>query len=304
METKDRVFPLNSLRVFEAAARHLHLTKAADELCVTYSAVSHQIRSLERNLGVSLFDRSQKPMHLTPAGVRLSQALAESLSDINRVTRELSNTQISSKLNVSCAPSLALKWLVPSLKPFLDKYPGIQIQLYPETQMRNRNADIDLAIGYGEPQEIPGWRIVCTAHVDLTPVASRTLSGKVHSIQSPVDLLGYTLLHEDDGAIWTRWLSVSGVQLSGKLPGLYLGRAHLALAGAVEGYGVAIIDPILGEKDIEAGTLVRLFAQTVPMPHPYYLIAPEKRKMSFPAQEMEALICTAFRKWGGLKQLT
>jgi len=301
MRAKNRDIPLNGLRVFEVAARYLHLSKAADELCITYSAVSHQIRALEANLGVSLFDRTHKPMRLTHAGARLFQTLSESLSDINRVTRELSNAQVSHKLHISCAPSLALKWLVPALKPLLANYllanyPGMQIHLTSETQLSSPK-DKDLAISYGEPKDIPGWRIVSTAHADLTPVTSANLITGLHPIHTPGDLMDLTLLHEDDGAMWTRWLSAAGVQLSGKLPGLYLGRAHLALEGAVEGCGVAIIDQILGERDIQSGRLVRLFGQTVPMPHPYYLIAPEKRKMSPPAQELEAMICTAFKKW-------
>jgi DNA-binding transcriptional LysR family regulator len=298
MAAYDKTFSLNSLRVFEVAARHLHLAKAADELCVTYSAVSHQIRSLEQNLGVVLFDRSHKPMRLTAAGTRLSQTLLEVLSDINRVTTELSNAYTSKELHISCAPSLALKWLVPSLKIFQTKYPGIQIRLTPETQLADPK-NKDLAISYGEPMDIPGWRVVSTAYVELTPVASPKLIDKLQKIDTPEDLLEFTLLHEDNGTIWTRWLSVAGVQLSGKPLGMYMGRAHLALEGAVEGCGVAIIDPILGEKDIQSGKLVRLFGQTVPMPHPYYLLAPEKTKMSQPAQEMEGMICTAFRKWCG-----
>lgn len=297
MPSRGSHFPLKSLRVFEAAARHMNLAKAAEELCVTYSAVSHQIRTLEMSLGVTLFDRTQKPMHLTAEGVKLSHVLTEALSDITRVTRQLVKRDLPRRLNLSCAPSLALKWLVPALKDFQARHPNMEIHLSPEAQLSRQNSEVDLAVCYGEPQKIPGWRIVATAHVEMTPVISPTLLDNSPPIRNPEDLLGYTLLHEDDGNIWTRWLSAAGVPLNSQPSGLYLGRAHLALAGAVESCGVAVIDPILGEKDIQAGNLVRLFARTVPMPHPYYLIAPEQRKMSMPGRELEDMVCSAFRKW-------
>ncbi|SDP43623.1 LysR substrate-binding domain-containing protein [Desulforhopalus singaporensis] len=296
MDSFDRMFSLNTLKVFETAARHRQLASAAEELCVTYSAVSHQIRALEDALGVKLFDRSHKPMLLTAAGARLSQTLVEALSNINRVTRELSDNQATRTLQISCAPSLALKWLVPSLRSFQDKFPALSIQIIPETQLTDpRNAD--LAICYGEPKDIPGWRIVSTAYVELTPVANHDFINRVRVIKKPEQLLEHTLLHEDDGTVWTRWLSASGVQLSGKLSGLFMGRAHLALEGALEGCGVALIDLILGEKDIQSGRLIRLFGQTVPMPYPYYLLAPRKKITSLPVQEMEEIICFAFKKW-------
>ncbi len=300
MITNLNNIPLNALRFFEVAARHLHLSKAADELCVTYSAVSHQIRSLESTLGVTLFDRSKKPLQLTREGKRLYKTVSAAFHDIGRVAGDLADSEFKGKFFLSCAPSLALKWLVPSLGGFIEKFPNLQVHVATELQLTGHSQAADLAICYGEPKELPGWRIAATAYAGLTPVSSPDFLVEQSHVSAPADLLNYPLLHEDDGSFWKRWLTSAGVELQATPPGLFFDHAHLALEAAVNGYGIAVIDTILGKNDIRAGRLVRLFEHTVPMLYPYYLIAPEEGKMTEPAREMEAIIKAEFRKWSAL----
>lgn len=293
--------PLNALRFFEVAARHLHLTKAAEELCVTYSAVSHQIRSLENILGVTLFDRSQKPVQLTREGKRLYKTVSAAFHDIDRIAGDLAQSGFKGEFSLSCAPSLALKWLIPTLREFIGLHPHLQVRITTELQLTGHNQTVDLAICYGEPKELPGWRIAATAYANLTPVANPNYLEDGQYIASPADLLNYPLLHEDDGTFWKRWLTSAGVQLQATPPGLFFNQAHLALAAAIEGYGIAIIDSILGKNDLQTGKLVRLFEHSVPMLYPYYLIAPPEQKMTEPAREMEARIQAEFKKWCSLQ---
>lgn len=292
---------MNSLRFFEVAARYLHLTKAAEELCVTYSAVSHQIRSLESNLGVLLFDRSKKPLQLTREGKRLYKTLSAAFHDINRVTGDLADSEFKGDFYLSCAPSLALTWVVPTLKGFIEKFPRLQIHVSTKLQLTGHSQTTDIAICYGEPKELPGWRIVATAYANLTPVCSPEFLKEQKNISAPVDLLNFPLLHEDDGSFWKRWLTSAGVELQATPPGLFFDHAHMAFAAAIEGYGIGIIDTILGENDIQSGRLVRLFRHTIPMLYPYYLIAPEEKKMTEPARQMEITIRSEFKKWSLLQ---
>nr|WP_319396172.1 LysR substrate-binding domain-containing protein [uncultured Desulfobacter sp.] len=296
MDKKINTTSLNALRYFEVAARHLHLTKAAEELYVTYSAVSHQIRSLEDNLGVLLFDRSKKPLRLTREGKRLYKTLSAAFHDIDRVAGDLADTEFKGEFYISCAPSLAVKWLIPALSDFIEKFPSLQIHVSSVLQLTGHNQPADLAICYGEPKEIPGWRIAATAYANLTPVGSPDFVQQ-NNIMSPADLLDYPLLHEDDGAFWKRWLTSAGVELQATPSGLFFDQAHMALEATMAGYGIGIIDTILGKNDILAGHLVRLFEHTVPMLYPYYLIAPDEHKMTEPAKEMESIIRSEFKKW-------
>ncbi|WP_051309132.1 LysR substrate-binding domain-containing protein [Desulfogranum japonicum] len=297
--TKRRLtdIPLNTFRFFEAVARHLHLKNAAEELCVTYSAVSHQIRSLERVLGVTLFNRTTKPLTLTREGVRLYKTISAVFDDLDRVTADLVDTETAGEMHISCAPSLALTWLVPALGQLVEEYPHLQLHLTTAAQLTSLEQKLDLAICYGEPKELPGWRIVTVAYANLFPVASPSLLATGQEITAPEDLLRFTLLHEDDGTFWTRWFTSAGVQLSATPPGLFLSKAHLAMTGALEGYGVAIIDSILGKNDVQSGRLVRLFEHVVPMPYPYYLVAPAEGKMAPAAKALENMVQTAFKKW-------
>ncbi len=298
MQIQRQKFSLNALRYFEAAARHLSLAKAAEDLCVTYSAVSHQIRSLESSLNVSLFDRRKKPMQLTPEGKYLFRTLVVAFDDINRAASEMAEAKISGELRIACTPSLAFNWLTPLLGEFFIQFPQIQIHLNPTFKSPRLLKDHDLIIAYGEPREFPGRRIAAVLYEELIPVVSPKLLNSSRPLKVPKDLLDQTLLHDDDGLFWDRWLSSAGVHYVQPLHGHYFRRAHLALTAAIKGYGVAICDLIQIEHNLHEGNLICPFKQTVPLPHPYFLLAPEKIKMTLSAREMEALIINEWKQRG------
>jgi LysR family glycine cleavage system transcriptional activator len=286
-----------SLKVFEAAGRHLNFTRAAQELNVTPAAVSHQIKEFEDQLGQRLIERTSRSMRLTKAGQLLHGAVGEALAGLNRALMQMDRSRNTARLKVSASTSVAAKWLVPRLDDYMELSPGAEIQLDVSNLVRDFDRDgIDVAIRFGNGN-YPGLRADRLFENTIFPVCSPALLKRKKPLKHPRDLLQHRLIHVEwsgQGVTWPNWrmwMLAAGVSDFNETGGLYLDNSGLALQAAVEGQGVALGDSSLVSDDLEAGRLVQPFALTIkgPPQFAYYIISPLET-------EDEPLI-KSFREW-------
>lgn len=272
-----RLPPLNTLRVFEAVGRLLSFGKAADELHITQSAVSHQIRNLEADLGVALFIRKTRAIELTAEGRRYLAAmqqvfdlLAQSTSDI------VKNERVD--VRISLLSSFATNWLIPRLRHFNLEYPDINLQIEPGIGLVDlASGQVDLAIRYGHG----AWRGVDSRLLlaeRLSPVCSPELLARGPALRQPIDLLGHSLLlsYSKEPFEWTAWSQAAGVDLSTAQKSM-LHDYNIVLQAALDGQGVAMGRQVLIRDKLKAGSLVQPFSQFVAGNIGHYLVtAPGK----------------------------
>ncbi len=266
--------PLGTLRVFEAAARHLSFQQAAEELHVTPSAVSHQIKALEDFLGKPLFTRAKRRVTLTPEGRKYLLPIQQALDDIRAATARFRETQDSRLLTISVAPSLASGWLVPRLSVFQMKHPDIEVRITTSTQTVDlrKALDIDIGIRFGDGQW-PGLRAHRLLDMQLVPVCSPELLEQHGPIKKPSDLAGLTLLHALPRlGDWRSWFASAGARDVDPDRGPKFQDTPLAINAAVNGLGVAIADRQLVQAELDSGRLVAPFDITVPSTIGYYLV--------------------------------
>ncbi len=276
----SRLPPLNALRAFEAAGRHLSLTRAAEELHVTPAAVSHQIKSLEDYLGVKLFRRVNRGLLLTDAGQACLPGLRDGFERLAEAL-EAARLQIANRaLNVSVAPSFGAKWLVPRLDHFYAEHPGMDVRVEASTRLVDPlREDIDVCIRYGRGN-YPGLRVECLIADEVIPVCSPDLLKGDKALHTPEDLRQQTLLHADlpfkDGyPDWRMWLAAAGVKDVDVDRGPRFTMASMAVQAAISGQGVALAGRVLVEDDIGEGRLVNPFELRFPVKFAYYLVYPE-----------------------------
>ncbi|MGD1878785.1 MAG: transcriptional regulator GcvA [Kiloniellaceae bacterium] len=251
-----RLPPLNSLRLFEAAGRHLSFKLAAEELNVTPSAVSHGIKTLEEWLGTALFARGHRNLVLTEAGDAYLPRVQEALAQLARATEAVPGRRPSGRLSISVAPSFGGRWLVPNLPRFNTAHPGIEVSLdSAQRQIEFPRDGVDLAIRMGRG-DWPGLYAACLVTEELVPVCAPALAA---TIATTADLAGQTLLQvvnvsED----WAGWASLAGVPQSGIdfEKGPRFDNIAMALDAAAEGMGIAIGRRPLIDTDVAAGRLV------------------------------------------------
>ncbi|HEV2676245.1 MAG TPA: transcriptional regulator GcvA [Aliidongia sp.] len=270
--------PHAALRAFEAASRLGSFKAAAAELDVTPAAISHQVKSLEEHLGVSLFERLNRALRLLPAGAALGEAAQRAFRDLDRAIERARQTGTDrSALSVSVVPSLAAKWLVPRLHRFQDRHPDIELRLASTEAVVDlaRDPGVDVALRYGAGP-YPGLRAELLTWGHLTPVCSPVLLEGGSALRCPADLARHQLLRDGlpHEAGWLEWLTAAGVADRVKPGrGLRFSNSHLALDAAAAGRGVALVPELLIEEDLRAGRLVRPFALTVPSPSAYWFLA-------------------------------
>lgn len=283
---------LNGLQVFEAAARHLSFTRAAAELNVTQTAVSHQIRRLEEQLGLRLFVRRNRALALTAEAQDYLPSVRAAFEDLRRATDRLLRQKRDDVLTVSTTISLAAKWLVPRLADFQDAHPGIEVRITTSMRLVDfRREEIDVAIRYGRGRW-PGLRADWLMAEDIFPVCSPALVATGKPLQKPADLAEHTLLHVDSiRDEWPLWLTAVGLPVSFPVRrGLTFDERLMALQAAMDGLGVALGRTRIVEADIAAGRLVAPFdTLTVSPDAGYYLVGP--------ADAAEAAKVKLFRKW-------
>jgi LysR family transcriptional regulator, glycine cleavage system transcriptional activator len=277
----SRLPPLNALRAFEAAARHLSFSRAADELHVTPAAISHQIRALEEELGVPLFRRLTRAVRLTEAGQAAYPALREAFERLHEAVERARGPASSGLLTVSVAPSFASEWLLPRLDRFRAAHPGLEVRLDPSPRLADFERDgVDVAIRYGSGRH-PSFRVERLFADEVFPVCSRALAAGPPPLRVPADLRGATLVHLDDYAMqghyyptWREWLLAAGVADIEPERGPRFTMANMSIQAAIAGLGVALASRVLVEDALAAGRLVRPFALALPLEYAYHLVAP------------------------------
>jgi LysR family transcriptional regulator, glycine cleavage system transcriptional activator len=291
-------FPgLRSLRAFNAAARHLSFTRAADEMGVTPAAISHQIKELEDQIGVALFTRTSRSMVLTREGDILSTAAAESLDTLGRAVKRIKRLENRKVLKVSASPSIAAKWLVPRLDRFLDQAPGAEVRVdVSTTALDFERDDVDIAIRFGQGR-YPGLKSDLLFTDKIFPVCSPRIITKEKPLAQPKDLLRHTLIHleyEAQGVVWPNWkmwMLAAGITDFDDKRGLHFGQTSLTVQAAIDGHGVALGDSNLVADDIAEGRLVKPFELSLKAPSQfaYHIVSP--------LDTTQNPLVEAFRQW-------
>ena len=288
---KRRDLPLNALRGFESTARLGSVSGAAQELGVSHSAISHQIRKLEEILRTSLFNRQQRPLGLTAKGRLLLTGVSDSFDGLTRATASVGNEGLEGDLTVSCVPGLGSNWFVPLLGKFLSSYTGLNVHVRTEFWHQSVSYDqVDLAITYGSAEHV-GRRVVRLGQSEFFPVCSPR---NIKKLAKPADLTGLTLLHDHSDETWSRWMLEAGIESIDEHRNVYFDSAHMALEAARAGDGIAMGDHPTVQKDLNEGRLVRLFDHAIPAIHPYYIVTPPSELMKPAARALETWIIDQF----------
>jgi LysR family glycine cleavage system transcriptional activator len=281
--------PLSTLRSFEAAARNLSFSKAAEELHVTHGAVSRAIRHLEDHLGVELFRRKVRAVELTQTGATYALSVRDALERLSAATFQIAKQQSSGVLNLSTLDSFASKWLIPRLFRFRQLHPEIDIRLSTSERLADFAADgIDIVIRYGRGR-YAGLTSEWLMAEDLFPVCSPALLEGPHPLRSPGDLARHTLIHDDFPIDWAMWLSAAGVRGVDARRGPRFSFSDHAVQAAIQGEGVVLGRSALVADDLRAGRLVRPFSLSLPADLAYYLV--------YPPQSVGLKKIRAFRDW-------
>jgi len=285
-----RLPALNALRAFAVAGRHASLRAAAEELFVTPSALSHQIRGLEKQLGVQLFIRSQKGLQLSKHGRLLHPQVDGAFSQMVDALSEISPEEQSDTLTVSMLSTFAMRWFIPRLYRFQQRHPGIEVRISTSIELVDfTRDDIDCAIRSGQGTWL-GTQTLNLFEEGFSPVCSPTLPTPDKPLQQPADLIHHTLLHSKMRPHdWREWLMAAGLKSFKPSHEQEFETRNFAIAAAIRGLGVAIIDPLLVQEELKDGRLIQPFDQTLPASRAYYLVWPKNRA--------ETAKLTAFRSW-------
>ncbi len=282
--------PLNSLKCFESAARNGSFNKAAKELSVTPSAISHQIKGLESFLGLELFRRTKRKVILTEAGETYLKPIKSIFEQLDNATSELKSKQKTGSLRLAVAPAFLTRWLMPRMERFQERYPDIQIEISSSGGLVDFSAnDIDMAVYFGNGE----WEGV-EAHylrpARLAPVCNPRLIKADQPINTPEDMRFYPLLHvtkrKDE---WHDWLQQHDLDPTRFRRGLMFSSGSLTAGAAAQGLGIALSDSELVMPEIEAGTLKILFDQHLITNKSFYLVYEKRRSVT------SAMM--AFKEW-------
>ena len=270
-----RLPPLNALKAFEAAARHESFTRAAEELCVTQGAVSHQVKALEAELGVRLFNRERQRLVITEAGSSYLNTVRDAFDRIASGTERLLQRQNAGVLTVSTSPNFAAKWLVHRLRRFAEAHPGIDLRVSASLHHVDfAREDVDVAIRHGDGQ-FPGLYVTRLCEEEMFPVCSPGLLNGRSPLLAPVDVKNCPLIHVNDHQDWTRWLTAAGIVGVELIHGPVLNQASMAIDAAVDGQGIALARTALATSDLLARRLIRPFQLSLSLPYAYWIVCPK-----------------------------
>ncbi|MEH3039838.1 MAG: LysR family transcriptional regulator [Sphingomonas paucimobilis] len=248
--------PLNALRAFEASARHLSFTRAADELCVTQAAVSHQIKALEARLNVTLFRRSNRGLLLTDEGVALAPTLIDSFGAIDRLFERFDTGGVAEVLTVSAVGTFAVGALLERLPAFRAACPGIDLRLLTNNNQVDLVAEgLDYAIRFGDG----AWHGVEADAVCPAPLTPLCAPAVARTLREPADLLRTTLLRSYRAQDWPAWFAAAGLEV-GALHGPLFDSSLVMVQAAMLGEGVALAPPAMFRRELDSGRIVRPFA--------------------------------------------
>jgi LysR family glycine cleavage system transcriptional activator len=283
------------LRSFEAVARQLSFSKAAEELNVTPGAVSQQIRAFEEFVGVRLFDRTRRSVSLTQAAAKMLPDVQAGLDLLSRACSNQSLPIGERTLSISVAPSFASKWLLPRLPSFYHQHPDVELRISATVELADFRRDgIDLAIrlGHGRYAGLLAEPLFSEA---LTPLCSPKILKGTGRLKTPEDLRKHRMIHDTsipgqgEHSAWDKWLALAGAKHVSARRGARFTLAELAMQAAIDGAGIVLGRLVLAEGDIAAGRLVRPFKLALPLDASYFLVRSEE---AAPRPEL-----THFRNW-------
>lgn len=273
-----RIPPLNALRAFEAASRHLSFKGTAEELCVTQGAVSRHIQNLETHLGVALFERSHRRVVLTPDGIRYAHDIREAFRRMQEATQTIIASSSQRSLKVKVPPTFAIRWLVPRLAGFQARCPDMSLQISTPFNTTFFERDLDIAVNYPSPSMPDDIARELMFDELLTPVVSPALAAGPLPIAEPDDLSHHVLLHSLTRASdWRVWLQAAGATKVDPESGLRFENPGLVYQGATEGVGVAVGQLHFVTDDLLAGRLVAPFRMVKSQDTGYFLVFPKER---------------------------
>ncbi|MCW3151474.1 LysR substrate-binding domain-containing protein [Achromobacter spanius] len=283
-----RTLPLSALRAFEASARLGSFKAAATELAVTPTAVSHQIRALEAQTGLALFDRQVRKVALTEAGAQLFPVLRDGFDAFEATLARLTQQRTRIQVSISATNAFTVKWLVPRMSDFRSQHPGIDLQLQASDELADlRSTAVDIAIRYGRGP-YPGLVTQPLFTDRFAPVANPRLG-----VTSPDDLARVPLIRFDwkqahpENPTWERWFAVAQLPLPQQASQLRFSDEGHAIQAAVAGHGIALVSLALIADELEAGHLVQPFGPEIDG-HTYHLAMYADRPSSAPVQTVAA----------------
>ena len=273
-----------ALLAFEAAARLSSFTKAADELNVTQPAISQAIKKVESALGVALFERRNRGIHLTPIGERFYTDISFGLMHILRSAEGIAIQLSSQHVTLSCSTAFAHYWMVPRLSDFRKQHPGIEIRVQTTDREIDFNRDnISLAVRRGTG-EFPGYHAIQIAEERLYPVASPTYLTHNRRLENAHDLLDHALIHLEEPfrlrPKWTDWFEAQGIAYEDKGGGLRLNDYALVIHAALSGEGIALGWHHIVENLIDQGVLTKLMTSTYDVGRGFYVVWPKRSILS------------------------
>lgn len=292
----SRIPSTQALRALESFARHGTVWQAADELNLTRSAVSHQLRLLERDLGFRLMNRIGTRVELTPQGLTYAADVRRALSMISGSATRNAARGITGPLAVSCPPGFASSWLCPKIGGFSEAFPDVALSLVTPRRLDDvSNPDVDIFITFGHGNQ-PGMEVELLQEVEFTPLCSPILLNRLDTLDEPAGLSSATLLHLTDFRDWEAWFALAGLPAEGARDGIRFSDMNLVYAASLGAQGVAMGDEFICQQAMSAGLLVRPFDLAIRSPRSYFMIVPPE-KSGNPAG-------AAFRDWlrGELRQ--
>lgn len=266
---------LNALRAFEAAARLESFSRAAEELFVTHSAISHRIQSLEGELGVALFAREGKRVRVTEGGALYAQKIRLAMADIADATLAVRSGDRERRLVVSVLPSFAARWLMPRVGRFIERHPEIDLELMASTQLvdfRHDSVDIGIRLGHGN---YPGLHVVKLMSETYFPACSPNFNrGKLP--RTPADLLSLPLLRSEDEP-WRDWFELAGLPDAPEpTRGTLFNDGSMIMESILDGRGIALVRRSLAQDYLGSGRLIKLFDIEAPGRLAVYLVCQEQ----------------------------
>jgi len=270
---------LNALRAFEAIARHLSFARAAEELHVTPAALSHQIRGLEQEVGVSLFHRRTRAIELTEAGRLIYPGIHAGFASLRNAIGQIERARDHHVLVISATPGLVAKWLMPRLWRFLHAYPDIDARVSASLRpadFSTEGVDVAIRLSKGIPADLYDEKLFDDS---MLPVCAPRLVEQ--GLHSAADLLRFPLIHYDLATsmqvspVWADWFAVAGLEGVDATRGLRLNSADHALDAAVAGAGVALSHKLIASDDVHSGRLVTPFGPELPLASGYNFVCPK-----------------------------
>jgi len=285
------------LQAFEAAARHGNFTKAAAELHLTQSAVSRQVRTLEAQLGVPLFERSRQRVHLSVAGRQILPGVQRLLvQSEDLVVKARSAGDGSARLSIASLPTFCNRWLMPRLPQFLAARPGMTVEITTRSAPFDlQDADVDLAIHYGQPVWANATCTYLCSEVIL-PVAAPALVRRGEA-RAPSDLRALPLLHlATRPTLWAEWFRLSGTSDDGAYRGSRFDQFSTVIEAALGGLGVALLPSYLIETELASGALQTVFDQPLTTDNSYYVVLPEGKRQGSAGLELQEWLIGQVRR--------